>query len=490
MRKISLKIKLTLSMAGLVAALIVVIILLNNFVLEKYYDKNRLNELKTSYEEIYDLYTDNADDDSAILSSLRRTSALHGINVFIINSDWEILYGSQDNNFEYIRWFQDMIFNADADKEVIEEKDNYIILKGNDSDAGLSYYEIYGALFNGNQIIMRITIEGLRESVGVFNQFVLIVGGILLVISIAVAYILSSGLTKPVRELSDIAEKMSEMNFEVKYTGKLNDEIGLLGKSMNIMSESLEKNISELKTANMELKRDIELKNHIEEMRTDFLSNVSHELKTPIAIIQGYAEGLKEGINDDPENTAFYCDVIMDEAGKMNNMVKKLLTLNQLEFGNEQLNIEYFDMSEVVAGVIRNNTLRLEQKGITLNYDREPVFIWFDELQLEEVVTNYISNAINHCEGDKIIRIEIKPTDDKVRFSVFNTGESIPEDSLDRIWEKFYKVDKARTREYGGNGIGLSIVRAILERYGAVYGAVNTENGVEFFAEFSSGDKY
>ena len=136
-------------------------------------------------------------------------------------------------------------------------------------------------------------------------------------------------------ELVRISGKMIQLDFDAKYTGNSKTEIALLGKNINELSETLENTISELKSANNELKRDIERKNKIDEMRIEFLSNVSHELKTPIALIQGYAEGLKEGISEDEESKDFYCEVIMDEAAKMNNMVKKLLTLNQLEFGND-----------------------------------------------------------------------------------------------------------------------------------------------------------
>ena len=138
------------------------------------------------------------------------------------------------------------------------------------------------------------------------------------------------------------------MDFDEKYTGTDKTEISILGNNSNALSETLETTISELKTANNELLKDIEKKDKIDEMRKEFLSNVSHELKTPIALIQGYAEGLKEGINSDEESREFYCDVIMDEANKMNIMVKKLLTLNQLEFGNDVVNMERFDIVALI----------------------------------------------------------------------------------------------------------------------------------------------
>jgi signal transduction histidine kinase len=115
--------------------------------------------------------------------------------------------------------------------------------------------------------------------------------------------------------------------------------------------------------------------------------------------------------------------------------------------------------------------------------DYEPIYVWADEFKTEEVIMNYYTNALNHLDGECVIEIKLEKIDDKVRVSVFNTGEPIPEDSIDHIWEKFYKVDKARTREYGGSGVGLSIVKAIMDSMHQEYGVRNYDNGVEFWFE-------
>lgn len=222
-------------------------------------------------------------------------------------------------------------------------------------------------------------------------------------------------------------------------------------------------------------------------MRKEFLSNVSHELKTPIALIQGYAEGLSEGVNDDPESRSFYCEVIMDEAAKMNNMVKKLLTLNQLEFGNDRVNMERFDIVALVENHIQSAGILTKQNGIQVRMDqREPIYVWGDEYKVEEVIMNYFSNAVNHCRGEKKIVLAFEESQDKVKIGVFNTGDPIPEESIPHLWEKFYKVDKARTREYGGSGVGLSIVKAIMESMNQDYGVENYTNGVLFWIKLEN----
>ena len=251
---------------------------------------------------------------------------------------------------------------------------------------------------------------------------------------------------------------------------------------MNTLSEKLKETIGELKTANNELQKDIEEKIRIDEARKEFIANVSHELKTPIALIQGYAEGLTEGMAEDPESRDYYCEVIQDEAGKMNKMVKQLLTLTALEFGNDKPVMEQFDLVTLINGVLSSAKIFLQQKGAQVFFDAsEPVMVWADEFKIEEVVTNYLNNAMNHLDGEKRIEIRLERNDKEVKVTIFNTGQNIPEEDLGKLWTKFYKVDKARTRAYGGSGIGLSIVKAIMDSHNKACGVQNVKDGVEFW---------
>ena len=183
----------------------------------------------------------------------------------------------------------------------------------------------------------------------------------------------------------------------------------------------------------------------------------------------------------------FYCEVIMDEASKMNHMVKKLLTLNQLEFGNNAVAMERFDIMALIRNYLQSAAILCRQKEITVQMEEyPPTYVWADEFMIEEVFGNYFSNAINHVAGNRVIDVKLTPGDDNVRVSVFNTGNPIPDESIPHIWEKFYKVDKARTRQYGGSGVGLSIVKATMEAMNQAYGVVNYDNGVEFWFELEN----
>ncbi len=356
----------------------------------------------------------------------------------------------------------------------VRTKTNFIELVWNDTD-------------NDMYILIRTSVESLQANVSIANTF-LAYAGILVALLVSVCvFFATKSFIRPVEELSDIARRMSNLDFNVKYQVESNDEIGELGHSINLLSEKLEDTISDLKSANNQLQTDIEQKVQVDEMRKEFLSNVTHELKTPIALIQGYAEGLKDNISEDEESREFYCDVIIDEASRMNKMVKKLLTLNQIEFGNDMVELERFDVAALIRSVLENSDILIKQKDIRVQFDQVlPVDVWADEYMIEEVVTNYLTNAIHHAQAEKVIDIRIIKEEKRVRISFFNTGEPIPEEDIDKIWIKFYKVDKARTREYGGNGIGLSIVKAIMESHNKPYGVINHSNGVEFWFELDA----
>lgn len=483
----SIKTKIMLLMLCIVAGLIALILIINSTFISRFYRNEKKEDILNAYHQVDDIlsrYDTGEISPYDLCNEIERVTTHVGVSVVIVDSSWKIVYSSKNENGDDKDRVVDSIFAKQPEHvEIIEKSDNYTIQNAYDKRMRDYYLEIWGTFSNGNVAMMRMPIQSIKDSIEISNRFIAYVGFIVALLSIIVSYVFSSYITKPVKELSSVAERMSEMDFTAKYTGDDKGEIGLLGSSINRMSEKLEKNISQLKSANIELRKDIENKNRIDENRREFLSNVSHELKTPIALIQGYAEGLKEGISDDPESTEFYCDVIIDEASKMNEMVKKLLTLNQLEWNDEPV-MERFDVTELIRSIVNANEIRMEQKDIKVVFDeKEPVYVWSDEYKIEEVITNYLSNAINHCDFEKVIKITIQNKGNVARVSVFNTGANIPEEDIDKIWDKFYKVDKARTREYGGNGIGLSIVKAVMESSGRGYGVKNHSNGVEFWFE-------
>ena len=480
--KYSLKRHFAIILISLVAGTILMCLLLNSTLLERYYTNNKINALIKAYGTINEASNNGTITSDGFDIELQKIYGKYNITVLVADSDSETVKTSMsDPNYVVKHLLNNIIMGVDQG-DVLRETDNYKMQIVTDTRTQTEYIEMWGVLDSGNLFMLRSALEGIRESVAISNQFLTYVGVVAIIVSALLVVWLTNRITKPILELADISERMKHLDFNAKYTGNDRTEISVLGRNINELSEALETTISELKTANNELLKDIERKEQIDEMRKDFLSNVTHELKTPIALIQGYAEGLKEGINDDAESREFYCDVIMDETSKMNTMVKRLLTLNQLEFGNEIVNMERFDVTALIRNYVASAEILIKQKDVSVRMeDYGEVYVWSDEFRVEEVFMNYFTNALNYAQGDKIIDIRMREDEQHVRISVFNTGNPIPEESMERIWEKFYKVDKARTREYGGSGIGLSIVKAIMDSMNQKYGVINYDNGVEFW---------
>lgn len=486
----SLKFKITMLIMGIIAGMVLAIVMINSLFITKFFMNEKCDDIVSAYHTIEDIISqaDEGEVDRETMSrDIRRAIAPLGVAAYVMDSAWNTVFSSRNEQEEDQDIVMKNILNPQRDKvQVIEQNERYTLQLAYDANMGDNYLEIWGMYADGNIAMLRMPVKSINASVGISNKFVAYVGLVVLMVGLLIVYYLSSAVTKPVKELSEIAERMSELDFTAKYTGNDKSEIGDLGSSINRMSMKLEKNISQLKAANLALTKDIENKIKLEEERNEFISNVSHELKTPIALIQGYAEGIKEGIIDDTESREYYCDVIIDEAKKMNQLVKSLLTLNQMESG-EPVEMERFDITELVKSILDANQIRFTQNDIKLIFDStRPYYVWADEYKIEQVITNYLSNAINHCGNEKVIKVTMQEQNNLVRISVFNTGSNIPKEDIDKIWDKFYKVDKARTREYGGNGIGLSIVKAIMNSYNMGYGVVNHSNGVEFWFELDS----
>ena len=462
---------------------------INNTFLERYYLSNKQEALLEVYSVMNQASNEDNINSEEFDIEFQRICGKNNINYILMDVESRTLKTST-HDFETLqRQLLNNVFmqNAPDPDRILQERAHYVIQLVTEERSKIEFVEMWGVLDNGNVFLLRSPLESIKESVKLANRFLAYVGLGSAILSILVILWVSRKITEPIMELTQISERMIHLDFDAKYEGKSKTEIALLGKNINELSCTLEKTISELKSANNELLRDIEKKNKIDEMRKEFLSNVSHELKTPIALIQGYAEGLQEGITEDEESRNYYCEVIVDEAAKMNNMVKKLLTLNQLEFGNDTVTMERFDIVALIRNYLQSVELLCKQKEIKVIMEESPcIYVWADEFMVEEVFGNYFSNAMNHVAEERVIDVKYKIKDNLVRISVFNTGEPIPEESLSDIWEKFYKVDKARTREYGGSGVGLSIVKATMEALNREYGVINYNNGVEFWFELET----
>lgn len=472
---------------SLLAFMLVVILLGNACLLEPYYIRDKKAKFISMYQVLVQAAEEGRLDgeDEEVYGELARQAEKDNLFFLTINMAEQTMTVNVQHEVELKQYLDAYLLNRRGSSEkTLELTEDYEISQTKGSDSATEYLMMRGELGGGYFFLIQSPLESIQESAALANRFLIVVGSIAAVVCMLLVWFFSRRLTNPLRELADISEKMAELNFEAKYTSGGDDEIGVLGENFNRMSERLESAVSELKSANNRLMQDLEQRDKLEQMRNEFLGNVSHELKTPIALIQGYAEGLKEGIDTDAESREFYCDVIIDEVSKMNHMVKNLLALNQLEFGDEEIQFERFDLTELVSGVLQSMELFAEQTQAKVQFlQKDPVYVWADEFKVEQVVRNYVGNAFHHVSGDMVIEVKIELRGDTARMTVFNTGSAIPEEDIGHIWEKFYKVDKAHTREYGGNGIGLSIVKAVMESLHQKYGVENYDNGVAFWFE-------
>lgn len=482
----SVRFKLFVTMCVVIAVIVLCLVAINSVVLRSFYLYSKIDSLKSVYAKINNYYNSNSTSNS-LEEELRRIAFNNNYDIFIRTESNMIVFSTDKDLYSAI----DILAAANqSNNEIVLDDGKIEIKKVNDTVNNISYILLSGQLDNGYELYISIPAVPIDESVEISNQTLILIGIIILLISAFIVSYISKKFTAPIVQLNNITNKMARLDFSQKYrTLDTNDEINELGNNINLMSDKLESTIKQLRENNSELEKDIEEKSKIDDMRKQFISDVSHELKTPIALIQGYAEGLIENVNTDDESRKFYAEVILDESNKMDALVKQLLELMKLEYGKREFRNEKFNIVELINEVIRKCKVMLDDKKIDIKFEHEPeVQVFADSFYIEQVVTNYFTNAIKHAkEVNGIRQIEVKITNNeetgKVRVSVFNTGDNISENAISKIWGRFYKEDTSRNREDGGTGIGLALVKAIMTNYKNDYGVVNKENGVEFYFE-------
>ena len=483
----SVRVKLFLMVSLIIILIMLFLILLNNFVFEQFYLYSKTKDLKNVYSLINNYYNNPSNID--IDSELNKLAVKNNFDILIKDDENINVFTS---NKDFLSTFGEMneMTNSLNEGKLLEQNDEYIIRRTRDNKTNISYILLSAKLDNEYLLYIRIPVSSIEESVKISNNFLYLIAGFTILISAVVVSFVSKKFTEPILELNTIAKNMANLDFSHKYRiTDADDEINNLGKSINLMSDKLERTIKQLRRTNIELEKDIEEKSKIDEMRKSFISDVSHELKTPIALIQGYSEGLLENVNTDDESRKFYAEVILDETNKMDKLVKQLLELMKLEYGKREFSDTKFNIVELEKEVIRKSKVMLEEKGVEVELDSsDEINVIADDFYIEQVITNYLTNAIKHVEevnGEKKIVIEnsVNVEKNKVRIKVFNTGMNIKEEDLTRIWNRFYKVDESRNRADGGTGIGLSFVKAIMSNYKNNYGVINKDDGVEFYFE-------
>lgn len=325
------------------------------------------------------------------------------------------------------------------------------------------------------------TLKSVDEAVDVMRDSFPIWIIIALIMVMIVSVLFSRLITRPIVNIMQVTKKMKNLDFSQKCVVQSDDEVGQLAANINDMSEKLDTTIRELVATNEKLTNDIEHERKIELARREFVAAVSHELKTPLAIIRAYSEGIADGISGERRDK--YLNVIISETKKMDALVLDMLENSRLEAGVQKLTIKNYDISDMTGRIVKRFRNGLDDKNVDIIYDGEKDGICadFDRDMLEQVMNNFITNAVRHTPEGKKIYVSVKKQASNVTFAVENEGSHIDSEDLEKVWDRFYKADKSRDRSAGGTGLGLSIAKNILVLHRAKYGVENTDIGVKFW---------
>lgn len=477
-RFVSIRTRLFLQVGFVILIAIAFILVLNNFLLPDIYTRNE----KRAMREVYRIIDGISPEDELYSHKINNYERANSLSIDIYQSDGTPLYYGTDELFSHGGKTTFSDYDDDKNGSHFEVLTN---------ETTKSQYLVYFAplSFGGE-----IEIYSMKDNIDAnANTAILITSATsvaALLLAVLFIFFYTRKFTKPLIKMSEVTARMSEMDFSQKCEVEGNDEISMLSESINNMSVSLDETLKDLSEKNIQLEADIEKEKTLDKIRKDFISNVSHELKTPISIIRGYSEGaqmmLDTGNNDSAKE---YCNIIVDETEKMNALVLQLLELSMYESGSVTVNAERIALRTLVEDYAQDNSFKMNDNGITfVNEIQDGIYGMGDPIKIEMVVNNYISNAISHADGEKLIRVTSEDVGDCYRITVYNTGEHIRDEDIDSIWISFYRADKSRSRKEGRFGLGLSIVSAIQKLHGCDYGVYNTDGGVSFWFDIKKGE--
>lgn len=301
-----------------------------------------------------------------------------------------------------------------------------------------------------------------------------------LVVAFVVSWLYSRMITKPVLAISSIAKKMSDLQLDWEIDEQRTDELGILEKSLNTLSHNLSSALSELQSANRKLEADIEREKELEQTRTDFFSAVSHELKTPVTIIKGQLEGMLLGIGAYKDHEK-YLSRALEIANTLETMVQEILIISRLETAEEHFGHDRLDCVQIIKSYLSETEDLIAEKDLQIHLNMPPTaFISGNKMLIEKVFSNLIGNAVKYSPYGAAICISAYADYEQIEFSVENTGVHIPEDSIPKLFDAFYRMEQSRSRKTGGSGLGLYIVQEILRHHGSECRVCNSQYGVKF----------
>ncbi|EMA6342017.1 ATP-binding protein [Bacillus cytotoxicus] len=383
------------------------------------------------------------------------------------------------NNIETLYAIQQWNFALNPDHANSNELTTYPV---GDDDDGKSQIFVQPIVESGHikEFVFAMTsLQPVNEAMLVLKDYYVYALIIVFFVIILLSFYYSKIIVKPLIKINRVTKKMANFDFTEKLPISADDEIGSLSSSINTLSVNLKDRIDRLNIANTKLQQDIERERQLERTRKEFISGVSHELKTPLSVIRSFAEGIKDGVSKD---TTYYTDVILEETENMNRLIVEMLELAKLESGTYKLEMSTFSIGDLIQQVYTKLLFSMEEKHLQVEMDIDcSIYVKANRNRMEQVVVNLLSNAIRYTPDTKRICIRVIDGEEKVKVEIENNGNPIPDESLQKIWDRFYRLDASRSRHTGGTGLGLSIVKNILELHHANYGVYNIDNGVVFY---------
>ena len=476
----------------LINSIILIGICIFRFGFEDFYIKQTSKELSKFGRSVGDLIGEGPEDD--LINYISKYGESKNVSIDIYDKNDLLIFTNNytsmnrnDNNMVGKRGMSKKNRFVITNEYIIDKNlESYVI---SDKLQGIEFLATITQLDNNlYSIVCKTPISAIKNSVDTASSFLFIIFIPIIVLSIFMAIWFSNKFTKPIIQLTHISNKISDLDFDEKVHIYTNDEIEVLGNSINTLSSKIKNTMDDLKAKNEELEILINNKIKQEKLKREFVSSVSHELKTPITVIHGYAEGLRSNILDSEEDKQYYIDVICEESEKMGIMVNDLLYLYKLESNTFKIVKGKLNISDLIKSVVKKHEIILKDKEINIYLDLQEAYILGDKIRLEQVLNNLLDNAINHIDAKKQIKISTKLINNNIYIGVYNSGETIKENNLEKIWYSFVRLDKVRNSNDNRIGLGLSIVREILNLHDGIYGVENKKDGVEFWIELKKID--
>lgn len=491
--KYSLKNRLFMVILFVLIFNIMLSLVLGTTFFDKLYTYDKIDSLKKGVDEIKTSYQ--SDDLDTIVNTIIEHEVQNmSICIFTLDvntGDGELEYYSRQKYFSNNPFDKDVLYlieklyNENAFNK-LTDKSTYYIINDENNNRPDNNITVLSNIKDNKYIIMQTPKKFIRDISDLTIKYTMYISIFTFLIGALFIYFIADHTTKPIREIQKIADKISNLDFSYRCSVLSKDEIGLLSVSINNMAGKLEDFVSQLMVANEKLKDDLTRQEKTDQMRKQFIANVSHDFKTPLTLIMSYSEALLDMKDMDETTKTEYLNIIINEGNKMSEFVQELLKLSQLESGMIKLEKSNFSLNEIINDTVRKNKIIAEQKNLTVEkYISDNSIVFADYYRINQVFQNLYENAVKYGANNGIVRVTTLNLSNKCIVKIFNTGKFISDEDLENIFISFYRSDKSR-KNMGSYGLGLAIVKVIMDMHGENFGVQNVDNGVEFWFELEN----